>query len=64
MLPENRPDMIAMLDQMSTGLENISKLMASYYKNLIDGGVPEPLAQALVIDFQRVIFTPFMQSGK
>jgi len=50
-------DFIAQLDQAGTGLENIAELMATYYTSLIAKGVCDELAQKLVIEYNRMMWS-------
>jgi len=45
------PDMIALLDQMQTQLENTAPVIGSYYTSLINNGIPEDLSAKLTISF-------------
>jgi hypothetical protein len=49
-------DLIQQFEQMETNLVNIAQLMATYYTSLIEKGVPEGLAQKLVVDYNVVMF--------
>lgn len=58
---DNPPDIVAMLDQADTELENIARPLASYYETLIDAGLPEKLAHDLVIDLQSRFWRPLSE---
>lgn len=59
-----KEDLIATLDQFATNLENFSTLMATYYKSLIADGVHDELAQKLVCELNRVLFSGADQSRR
>ena len=50
-------DIGANLDQMGAMLVDMAKVLAQYHMALLEEGVPEILANSLVIDFQRIMFT-------
>lgn len=53
---EPRPDIIAMLDQVQTCLENVANLLANYYKVLREKGIPDELAGQLTREYQQILF--------
>lgn len=48
-----KPDLVAMLDQLGTTLENTATVIGNYYQALVKSGVPEILAAELVRDFHK-----------
>uniref|UniRef100_A0A6M3K992 Uncharacterized protein n=1 Tax=viral metagenome TaxID=1070528 RepID=A0A6M3K992_9ZZZZ len=54
-IPQN--DFVAQLDQLGTGLENIAELMAIYYTSLKEKHIGDELAQKLVVDFNRSMWS-------
>lgn len=51
----NELDLIAQLDQQQAALVNLAKILAGYYKQLMAEGLPEPLAGALLLDYQAFV---------
>jgi uncharacterized protein (UPF0297 family) len=50
-------DMAAQFEQMETHVENIANLMAAYYNSLVEKGVKDDLAQKLVCEFNRAMWS-------
>ena len=44
-------NMIALLDQLGTSLENIGIVCANLYQKLLKEGIPEPLAAQMTSDW-------------
>lgn len=42
-------------DQYEAALADFARLMGNYYKSLIENGIPEDLAKAIMMDYQRAI---------
>lgn len=53
----NINDIIAMLEQFETAVANTAPVIASYYKQLIEGGIPVELAGQLVMDWHHTFWT-------
>lgn len=49
----NTPHETAALDQAATSLENMAKLMGTYYLALRREGIPKPLAAEMTLDYQQ-----------
>lgn len=56
-MPTTPEDMISQLDQFSTHLENIAKLISKYRSTLLSENIPTELADQLCLDFQKLLWT-------
>jgi hypothetical protein len=52
-------DVLANMDQMEAFLESLAMPIGTYYKNLVENGVPKTLAAKLVLDFHTNLLTKF-----
>ena len=53
----SKTELVQQLDQLGTSLENVAELMSIYYKSLREKGVRKDLAQKLVVDFNRAMWS-------
>lgn len=54
MTPDERPDWIAELDQLSRGLADFAKIIRSYYLSLINEGFTSAEAMVLTVEWQKL----------
>ena len=47
-------DMMSSLEQFETTLESFAPLMATYYKSLVESGLPNSLAETLTIEWHSI----------
>jgi hypothetical protein len=59
MTDDKTSDPVAMFDQLGTTLENSASMFGTYYKKLIENGIPADLALLMVRDIQNLFFARF-----
>lgn len=55
MTPDEVPDWIAELDQISKGMSDFAKILRSYHVELIDAGFEPSEALTLTIEWQKAM---------
>ena len=50
-------NVMSSLEQFETTLSHFAPLMATYYKSMVDLGLPEHLAQTLTIEWHGIYWT-------
>ena len=55
--PNELIDVMSSLEQFETTLESFAPLIVTYYKSMVDLGLPEHLAQTLTIEWHGIYWT-------
>lgn len=61
---EDRIDIIQVLEQFGTTVENQAIVVAQYYKKLLTEGLPEPLAAELTKSFANIFWSRSLSQSK